>query len=1017
MSQDLHRIMPDPFFSNSGSNPRSAREMWERMKTQRKRRVHDWEQQLKAVAPDERRAPSLPLRRREAWFALNITASYSTGEVVIDLFQREALQDGELGQIKPLGVNRYEIEQFSDTTDRQLLELLLHVDASPDSWSGYRSRFGRVYSSYSASYEPKTARITLSDMSWEFVLPRLCESGRFVWMSDKSQPFEQDRALSWDEGEPWRFTLDIQPQKSKRQREWVLTGRLVRDGQSIPLEEPVLLFPSGLIVLKDRLARLESEGCFSWIRLLRRDKRVTVPDKDREALIERLWQLPNLPEIEWPEEVGPQELHQPPRGYLRVHAPEDSGPYRRNQLLASVFFEYEGQTVRATDRAAGVFDAESHRVFVRDRQREAALLERLAGLDLKSTQGEMAYQHEADFLLSEKALPSIVETLIHEGWTVEAEGRRVRQSGGFHLSVHSDVDWFDLAGEFDFEGVPAKLPALLAAARKGERYVRLDDGSEGLLPQNWLDQYGHLAGLGEANGEAVRFRPSQALLLDALLSAQEDHVEVDRQFAQFRKKLRSFEGVSPRKEPRWFEGQLRDYQKEGLGWLHFLKEFGFGGCLADDMGLGKTVQVLALLEARRVRRLPSDEPRRPSLAVVPRSLMFNWKAEAARFAPRLNVLEYHGTGRSEYLDQLPDFDLIVTTYGTLRRDITKLKDVQFDYVILDEAQAIKNSASQVAKAARLLKAAHRLALTGTPVENHLGELWSLFDFLNPGLLGRSATFQSLIKQGTDDESSLPLLSRAISPYLLRRTKQQVLTELPEKNEQTLSCDLPRKQRRQYEELRDYYRASLSQKIEQKGIKKAKIHVLEALLRLRQAACHPGLLDQGKSNQKSAKFDLLLEQLQEVTAEGHKVLVFSQFTSLLGLLKPQLEAADIAYEYLDGRTRKRQQKVERFQEDPDCPVFLISLKAGGHGLNLTAADYVYILDPWWNPAVEAQAIDRTHRIGQTRPVFAYRLIARDTIEEKIVELQQSKRKLADAVISANESLIRQLTAEDLQLLLS
>jgi SNF2 family DNA or RNA helicase len=433
------------------------------------------------------------------------------------------------------------------------------------------------------------------------------------------------------------------------------------------------------------------------------------------------------------------------------------------------------------------------------------------------------------------------------------------------------------------------------------------------------------------------------------------------------------------------------------------------------MGLGKTVQVLALLEARRVREVPRKQSRRPSLAVVPRSLVFNWIEEARRFTPELRVLNYTGLDRKEGLSRLDKYDLLVTTYGTLRRDILQFQELDFDYAILDEAQAIKNAASQSAKACRLIRAEHRLAMSGTPIENHLGELWSLFEFLNPGMLGRSSTLK-LLSSGTDQENR-SLLAKALRPFILRRTKEQVLTELPEKMEQTLYCELETEQRKLYEELRDHYRAALDKRIKEGGLKKAKIHVLEALLRLRQAACHPGLLDKKRAKDASAKLETLLEQLAEVLEEGHKALVFSQFTSLLAIVRNHLDQRRISYEYLDGRTRNRQEKVERFQSDTDCPLFLIGLKAGGQGLNLTAADYVFILDPWWNPAVEAQAVDRAHRIGQQRRVFAYRLIARDTVEEKILQLQATKRNLAEAIISEDNSVISGLTVDDLQLLLS
>ena len=322
-----------------------------------------------------------------------------------------------------------------------------------------------------------------------------------------------------------------------------------------------------------------------------------------------------------------------------------------------------------------------------------------------------------------------------------------------------------------------------------------------------------------------------------------------------------------------------------------------------------------------------------------------------------------------------------------------------------------------AKAARLLQADHRLALSGTPIENHLGELWSLFEFLNPGMLGRAAVFKDFVSARSANDEALPLIARAIRPFLLRRTKAQVAPELPERTEETRACELGPKQRALYDELRKHYQAALLQRVAKEGLAKSKIQVLEALLRLRQAACHPGLLDTQRRHEESAKLDLLFEELPSLVEKGHKTLVFSQFTSLLAIVREGLDERGITYAYLDGKTQDRQARVDRFQSDPACPVFLISLKAGGVGLNLTAAEYVYLLDPWWNPAVEAQAIDRAHRIGQTRPVFAYRLIAANTIEERILELQQKKRALAESVIDGGGGLIQDLTSEDLALLLS
>jgi SNF2 family DNA or RNA helicase len=513
--------------------------------------------------------------------------------------------------------------------------------------------------------------------------------------------------------------------------------------------------------------------------------------------------------------------------------------------------------------------------------------------------------------------------------------------------------------------------------------------------------------MGQADGERIRFRRGQVALLDALLDA-EPGATCDAAYARAREALARFAGVVPRDPPRSFVGNLRPYQREGLGWLTSLRELGFGGCLADDMGLGKTVQVLALLDGRRSGKSG------PSLVVVPRSLLFNWKDEAARFTPKLSVLDYSGPGRGG--TDPARHDLVLTTYGTLKRDVTELKAIDWDYVVLDEAQAVKNATTATAKAVRLVKANHRLALSGTPVENHLGELWSLLDFLNPGIMGKASAFSG--KAARDpDEKTRGLLARAVRPFILRRTKEKVASELPAKVEQTVLCEMGATQRRLYGELKDHYRRTLLTKVDRLGIGRSKIHVLEALLRLRQAACHPGLLDGRRAEEESAKLEALLPRLEELAEEGHKALVFSQFTSLLALVRQRLDAAGLIYEYLDGRTRDRAARVARFQSDAACPLFLVSLKAGGLGLNLTAAGYVFIIDPWWNPAVEAQAVDRAHRIGQSRAVFAYRLITKDTIEERVAELQKTKKHLAESILTADAGLLQTLKREDLELLLS
>jgi SNF2 family DNA or RNA helicase len=662
-------------------------------------------------------------------------------------------------------------------------------------------------------------------------------------------------------------------------------------------------------------------------------------------------------------------------------------------------------------------DAARRRVVHRAPDLEHAARQRL--LDLGAIIRRDWYSGRRQLVIPPRQLHAVVLALAADGWHVEADGRRYRTASQAQARISSGVDWFELHADVTFGDSRASLPQLLAALRAGEQTVRLDDGSEGILPMAWLERYAAIGELatgtdsaaGADDSDAIRFSRGQAALLDALLAAQPE-VEPDETFARIRDELHAFEGVAAEEPPPTFRGELRPYQKEALGWMSFLRRLRLGGCLADDMGLGKTVQVLALLEQRRI------DGAGMSLVVVPKSLVFNWIAEAARFTPELRIRNYTGTDRrSEPIDP-GSCDVVISTYGTLRRDAPELAAIDFDYVVLDEANAIKNPDSVSAKAARLLRGRHRLALSGTPIENHLGELWSLFEFLNPGMLGSAAAFAALrpgVRSAADIDGA-DILARALRPFLLRRTKEQVAPELPERTEQTLYVELEGEQRALYDTLRQHYRSELLGHIDEVGLARSKMRILEALLRLRQAACHPGLIDATRKNAGSAKLRMLMDTLDEVVDEGHRALVFSQFTSFLALVREKLDRAGIAYEYLDGRTRDRQERVERFQAGGGAPIFLISLRAGGHGLNLTAADYVFVLDPWWNPAVEAQAIDRTHRIGQTKPVVAMRLIARDTVEEKVLELQQSKRELADAILGEDAGVLAGITREDLELLL-
>ncbi len=578
--------------------------------------------------------------------------------------------------------------------------------------------------------------------------------------------------------------------------------------------------------------------------------------------------------------------------------------------------------------------------------------------------------------------------------------------------VSSGIDWFDLEAVVRFGNLEASLKEVRRAIRRRQNYVRLADGAIGVIPAEWIERYRHLFALGEDTETGMRLSRGHLTLLDHLL-AESDSTQTDAEFERLRERLRSFERIQDQPLPRGLRGELRHYQRAAYNWLHFLDEYGFGGCLADDMGTGKTVCTLAFLQS-----LEERDPDGPaSLIVMPCSLLFNWEREAANFTPDLRVAIHHSAMRFSEPEQFDNYDLVLTTYGTMLRDIELLRRYRFRYAILDESQAIKSPLAETAKAARLLNAQRRLALTGTPVENSTLELWSQFAFLNPGLLGNLDYFRKAfvtpIEQKQDAETAR-FLRRMVYPFILRRTKDQVAPELPPRSERLLEVDMELAQRRLYIRQRDYYRALLLGLIDNAGIDNARMQVLEGLLRLRQICNHPRLIEPDFRG-SSGKFELLIETLETLAAEGHKALVFSQFVQMLALIREALNARRIPYAYLDGQTRQRQQEVDRFQSDETLRFFLISLKAGGVGLNLTAADYVIHVDPWWNPAVEMQATDRTHRIGQKKPVFVYKLVTRDSVEEKILHLQNRKRELVEQLITADASMLKALTREDVEML--
>ena len=628
----------------------------------------------------------------------------------------------------------------------------------------------------------------------------------------------------------------------------------------------------------------------------------------------------------------------------------------------------------------------------------------------------------------QKTLPELVE----QGWLVE-------QDDNFKLTFHeaeewhADIeetsnDWFEMNFHINVNGKKmALLPLIMPVIEEysldhlpDNLTIPMDDHSYVNMPSSQLKPFLKIvyelfdSASMNADGSLLISRFNAVSLADIdthsygifSLNGGEKLIETG-------KKLKNFDGIEDAPLPTGLNATLRDYQHQGLNWLQFLREYNFEGILADDMGLGKTVQALAHLLLEK----ESGRMDKPCLIIAPTSLMGNWRREADKFTPELKVLTLQGSERKQDFDKIKDHDLILTTYPLLPRDQDILLETDYYYLVLDEAQVVKNPRSQAARVIRELTTDHRLCLTGTPMENHLGELWAQFDFLMPGFLGDSTFFKKTYRTPIEthgDKQQSERLSKRLRPFMLRRTKGEVATELPAKTEIIRTVPLHDKQAALYESIRITMEKKVRDAIADKGLARSHITILDALLKLRQTCCDPRTLSlkEAQKIDESAKLDLLMEMLPEQLEEGRRILIFSQFTRMIALMEKELKAYKIGYTKLTGQTKKRDEAIERFKSG-EVDVFLISLKAGGVGLNLTEADTVIIYDPWWNPAVESQAADRAHRIGQDKPVFVYKLLTENTVEEKILAMQEKKRALADSIYNGGkkeESFM--LTSEDL-----
>ncbi len=586
------------------------------------------------------------------------------------------------------------------------------------------------------------------------------------------------------------------------------------------------------------------------------------------------------------------------------------------------------------------------------------------------------------------------------------------------IFISSNTDWFDAKVEIVFGDQTVTVADIKHAIANKQQFVNLKDGTLGILPEEWLKKYSLLFKVGDAKGTGnnLKLNKYQLSVIEDLYE-QRDEEELFIQLEERYNNLRTVDKINEVQPPEHLKATLRPYQQSGFQWLNYLEQVRWGGILADDMGLGKTIQTLTFMEYYKIQN-----GKIRALVVCPTSLMYNWKNEIAKFTPSLSMYIHHGGSRLKADLNSEDNDVIITTYGTLRSDIKQFTEIAFDYVVLDESQAIKNPSSKIAKAVCLLEAKNKLCLSGTPLQNNTFDIFAQMNFLNPGMLGSIDFFKHEFAVPIDkfgEKIQKDHLRKLLFPFILRRTKEQVAKDLPEKQESILYCEMGAEQRKIYDGYRNDYRARILGLVDSIGINKSQLTILQGLMKLRQICDSPAILkEEERLPNVSVKIDELTREIAE-NISNHKALIFSQFLGMLALIKDKLNEMGIVYEYFDGSStiNEREKAITNFQNDEKCRVFVISLKAGGVGLNLTAADYVYIVDPWWNPAVEQQAIDRTHRIGQTKNIFAYRMICTETVEDKIIQLQEKKKSLARDLISDEESFVKKLTRDDIEYLFS
>ena len=693
-------------------------------------------------------------------------------------------------------------------------------------------------------------------------------------------------------------------------------------------------------------------------------------------------------------------------------------------LLFQPVFTYKGYEVRSGDKDRIILpQADKLLVIQRNLEAEQQFVQKIENLhshfirpgegDVLALKGSDVLKNNWFFLFVDAMKEMQLEVF---GFEALKNFRFNTAKPSTKIFISSHTDWFDAKIEILFGEQKVTVADVKKALANKQQFVPLSDGTLGILPEEWIKKYSLLFRVGEGKTSHMKLSKYHFSVIEELYLERNEE-ELFIQLEEKYERLKNNHSIKPVEAPAHLKSILRPYQESGFQWLNYLREVQWGGILADDMGLGKTIQALSF-----IHHLKQEQGTLKALVVCPTTLMFNWQNEITKFTPGLHFYIHHGGGRVRDSLFKENIDVIITTYGTLRSDIKQFVEVPFDYVILDESQAIKNPSSKVTKAACLLKSRNRLCLSGTPLQNNTFDIFAQMNFLNPGMLGSIEFFKQEFSVPIDkfgEKEQKDHLRKLLYPFILRRTKEQVAKDLPEKQEMILFCEMGDEQRKIYDAYRNDYRDKILGVVDTQGVQKSQLTILQGLMKLRQICDSPAIVnEQEKFPNVSVKLEEIGREITE-NISNHKALIFSQFLGMLALIKEKMKDLGVVYEYFDGSTsaQDREKAINHFQNDEECRVFLISLKAGGVGLNLTAADYVYIVDPWWNPAVEQQAIDRTHRIGQTKNIFAYRMICTDTVEDKILKLQDRKRALARDLITDDEGFVKSLTREDVEYLFS